>query len=99
MFEGVAGFVEVAVALEDSCGTWESREVAALEGSGFGFGEDIAIGGEFDGRCHVLRKGEFAVVLLRVGEAGYGARDSAGLVADQRHAGDDVALGVEIHVA
>ena len=38
-------------------------------------------------------------MFLRVGEAGYRAGDSAGLVADQRHAGDDVALGVEVHVA
>ncbi len=38
-------------------------------------------------------------MLLRVGEAGDGAGDSAGLVADEGHAGDDVALGVEVHVA
>lgn len=36
---------------------------------------------------------------LGVGEAGYGAGNSAGLVADERHAGNDVALGVEVHVA
>ena len=38
-------------------------------------------------------------MLLRVGEAGDGAGDSAGFVADEGHAGDDVALGVEVHVA
>ena len=38
-------------------------------------------------------------MLLRVGDAGDGAGNSAGLVADERHAGDDVALRVEVHVA
>ena len=38
-------------------------------------------------------------MLLRVGKAGDGAGDSAGLVAEDRHARDDVAFGVEIHVA
>ena len=66
---------------------------------GFGRGEDEAFGGELDGGGHVLGEGEFAVVLLRVGEAGDGAGDSAGFVADERHAGDDVALRVEVHVA
>ena len=66
---------------------------------GFFGGEDVAVGGEVDGGGHVLGEGEFAVVLLRVGEAGDGAGDSAGFVADEGHAGDDVALGVEVHVA
>ncbi len=70
-----------------------------MQGSGFGVGEDVAFGGELDGGGHVLREREFAVVLLRVGEAGDSAGNSAGLVADERHAGDDVALGVEVHVA
>ena len=70
-----------------------------MQGAGFFGGEDVAVGGELDGGGHVLREGEFAEVLLRVGEAGDGAGDSAGLVADERHAGDDVALGVEVHVA
>ena len=38
-------------------------------------------------------------MFLRVGEAGDGAGNSAGFVADEGHAGDDVALGVEVHVA
>src|ERR1700679_987277 len=38
-------------------------------------------------------------MFLGVGEARYGAGDAAGLVADEGHAGDDVALGVEVHVA
>lgn len=38
-------------------------------------------------------------MFLRVGQAGDGAGDSAGLVADERHAGDDVAFRVEVHVA
>jgi hypothetical protein len=99
LFEDVARFVEVSVALEDLCGRGEAGEVLALQVSGFGFREDEAFGGEFDGGGHVLREGEFAVVFLRVGEAGDGAGNSAGLVADEGHAGDDVALGVEVHVA
>ena len=70
-----------------------------MQGAGFGVGEGVAFGGELDGGGHVLGEGEFAVVFLRVGEAGDGAGDSAGLVADEGHAGDDVALGVEVHVA
>ena len=62
-------------------------------------GEDVAVGGEADGGGHVLGEGEFAVVLLGVGEAGDGAGDSGGEVADEGYAGDDVALGVEVHVA
>ena len=62
-------------------------------------GEGIAVSGEADGGSHVLRESEFAEVLLRVGEAGDGAGDSAGLVADERHSGDDVAFCVEVHVA
>jgi hypothetical protein len=38
-------------------------------------------------------------VLLGVGEASDGAGDSAGLVTDERHSGDYIALGVEVHVA
>ena len=55
-------------------------------------GEGVAIGWRGDGGSHVLREGEFAEVFLRVGEAGDGAGDSAGLVADERYVGDDVAL-------
>ena len=99
LLEGVALFIEVAVALKDFCGCWEAGEVSALQATGFFGGEGVAVGGEFDGGGHVLREGEFAVVPLRVGEAGYRAGDSAGLVADERHAGDNVALGVEVHVA
>jgi len=35
---------------------------------------------------------------LRVGEAGDGAGDTRSQIADQRAAGNDVALGVEVHV-
>lgn len=91
--------VEVAVALEDFGRDGEAGEVAALEGVGLFGGEGVAFAGELDGRGHVLREGEFAEVLLRVGEPGDGAGDSAGLVADEGHAGDDVALRVEVHVA
>ena len=62
-------------------------------------GEDAAFGGEADGGGHVLGEGELAEVGLRVGEAGDGAGDAGGFVADERHAGDDVAAGVEVHVA
>jgi hypothetical protein len=36
---------------------------------------------------------------LRVGEAGDGAGDAAGFIADEGHSGNDVALVVEVHVA
>ncbi len=62
-------------------------------------GEDEAVGGELDGGRHVLGEGEFAVVLLRVGEASDGAGDTAGLIADEGHVWNDIALGVEVHVA
>ena len=81
-------------------GCGETGDAAArLNHASFGVGEDEAFGGETDGGCHVLGEGQLAVVLLRVGDAGYGAGDSAGFVADEGHAGDDVALGVEVHVA
>ena len=82
LFEGVACFVEVAVALEDVGGDGEAGEGFALEGMGLFGGENVAVGGELDGGRHVLREGELAVVFLRVGEAGDGAGDAAGLVAD-----------------
>ena len=66
---------------------------------GFGGAEDEAVGGELDGGGHVLGEGEFAEVLLRVGEAGDGAGDAGGFVALSGHSGHDVALGVEVHVA
>ena len=93
------GLVEVAVALEDVAEAGKRVRFVALEGAGFVGGEDVAVGGEADGGGHVLGEGEFAEVLLRVGEAGDGAGDAGGFVADEGHAGDDVALGVEVHVA
>ncbi len=70
-----------------------------MESAGFGVGEHVAFAGELDGGSHVLGEGELAVVFLRVGESGDGAGNAAGFVADERHAGDDVALRVEVHVA
>ena len=57
-------------------------QVFALEGPGLFGGEDVAVGGEFNGGGHVLGEGEFAVMLLGVDEAGDGAGDAAGFVAD-----------------
>ena len=99
LLEGVAFFIEVAIALEYFCRRREAGEVLALEVAGFSVAEGETFGGEFDGWSHVLSEGEFAVVLLGVSEAGDGAGDSAGFVADVGHAGDDVALCVEVHVA
>ena len=99
LFEGVAFVVEVSIALEDFGGDGEAGEVPAVQTAGFFGGENVAVSGEFDGGGHVLGESELAVVLLRVGEAGDGAGDSAGFVADEGHAGDDVALGIEVHVA
>jgi hypothetical protein len=96
--EGVAFFVEVAVTLEDAGGGGELGEGFVVEIIGFRSGEDEAVGGEGDGGGHVLLEGELAEVLLRVDEAGYGAGDAAGLVADGGEVGDDVFFGVEIHV-
>ncbi len=58
LLEGVAFFVEIAVALEDVCGCGEAGNAAAgLEHASFGVGEDEAFGGEADGRGHILREG------------------------------------------
>ncbi len=96
--EGVACLIEVAVALEDAGGDGEADEVLAVEGAGLRGGEGVAFGGEADGGSHVLGEGELAEVLLGVDETGDGAGDSAGLVADGGEAGDDIFIGVEVHV-
>ena len=61
----------------------KSAEVVRVQAAGFFVGEDEAVGGEADGGGHVLREGELAEVALRVDEAGDGAGDAAGLVADE----------------
>ena len=98
MLEAVAGGVEVAVALEDVGGGGELGEVFGVEVGGLFGGEDEALGGEVDGGGHVLGEGKFAEVFLGVDEAGDGAGDAGGLVADGGEVGDDVLLGVEVHV-
>ena len=70
-----------------------------MQGAGFLGREDVAVGGEFDGGGHVLGEGEFTEVLLGVGESGDGAGDAGGEVANEGASGDDVAVGVEVHVA
>jgi hypothetical protein len=68
-----------------------------VEGAGLLGGEDVTLFGEADGWGHVLLEGELAEVLLGVGEAGDGAGDADGFVAEGGEAGDHIALGVEIH--
>ncbi len=98
LLENFAGFIEVAVALEDAGRLGVGSEVAVLHVVDFAFGESVAVGGEADGGGHVLSEGELAEVLLRVHETGDRAGDSAGEVAAGGEAGDDVALGIEVHV-
>ena len=98
LLEGVALLVEVAVALKDVGRLGETGEAFGAEIAGLFSGEDVAASGETDGWCHVLGEGEPAEVLLGVDESGDSSGDAGGLVADEGHIGDDVALGVEVHV-
>ena len=97
--ETVAGFQEVAVALKETARGWKRRQVfCSSKIVSFLVREDVALARQADGGRHVLRQGQAAVVLLRIGEAGDGAGDADGLVAEGRLPGDDIAVRVEIHV-
>ena len=76
LLEGLALFVEVAIALEDPPGLWEIGHAVAVERCNFRRGEDEAVGGEADGGRHILSEGELAEVLLRIDQAGDGAGDA-----------------------
>ena len=96
--EGLAGFVEVAVALVDAVRFGSLAMYLVWRKLGLLRREDEAVGGEADGGGHVLREGEAAVGLLGVGEAGDGSGDADGFVAGCGEALDDVLVLVEVHV-
>ena len=99
LLEAVAGGEEVAVALVEVGGVGGEFEDGVGEVLCFAGGEDEALAGEADGGGEVSREGEAAEVGLRVDEAGDGAGNAGGAIADGRGVGDDVAGGVEVHVA
>ena len=96
--EAVAGFVEVAIALEDATGIGERGEILGRgEAVRFLVGKNVARGCQANGRGHHASEAEVAVSLLRVDQAGDGAGHADGFVADGGSAGDDIAVRVEIH--
>jgi hypothetical protein len=98
LFEGIARLIKIAVALKDVCGKGEFGEFLTAQSPSFFRRENKAIGGKTDGRSHVLSKGELAEVLLRVRQSGNRAGNTRSLIADQRHIGNHVAFGVEVHI-
>ena len=97
--QAIAGFVEIAVALEDAAGLGKFRQVlVVLEGPQFLVAGQITLAGETDRRGHDPGEAQLAEMGLGVGQPGDRPRDARRQAANGRQSGDDVAAAVEVHV-
>ncbi len=99
--QDVARVGNTAIVEEDLARALPGAEVGVLrrEGARQRLAHREALACQRDGRCHQRGALHRAVVIERVGEPGHGARHADGGLREQRLLGDDVAVGIEEHVA
>ncbi len=95
--KAVAGFIVVAVALEDALGVGETRKLRVVEFGGFFLGELESIRSQGDRRGHDARQIELAVLPLCVGQAGDGSGSGNGAIAENAGARNDGTARVLVH--